>query len=80
MSGHRQELTKIARKYAEESRVAIRNIRRDGMEALKKMEKDGQISKDEHTKRSEQIQKLTDEYVKKIDESTATKEKEILGN
>ncbi len=75
----RQDLSKVARKYAEEGRVAVRNIRRDGMDALKKMEKDSEISKDEHTKRSEQIQKLTDEYVKKIDEMSATKEKEILG-
>ena len=75
----RQELTKVARKYAEEARVSVRNVRRDGMEALKKMEKDGEISKDDHTKRSEQIQKLTDEFVKKIDDNTAAKEKEILG-
>lgn len=76
----RVELTKVARKYAEEARVAIRNIRRDGNDTLKKMEKDGEISKDEHKKREEQIQKLTDEYVKKVDETTAAKEKEILGN
>ena len=76
----RVELTKIAKKYAEEGKVAIRNIRRDGMESLKKMEKDGEISKDEHKKREGDIQKLTDEYIKKIDDALAVKEKEILGN
>ena len=76
----RVELTKVAGKYSEASKVAVRNIRRDGMDTLKKMEKDGDISKDDHTKRSESIQKLTDEYIKKIDDALAVKEKEILGN
>lgn len=76
----RKELSKIAGKYAEEGKIAIRNIRRDGMEALKKSEKDGDISKDEHTKGSESIQKLTDEMIKKVDEALAVKEKEIMGN
>jgi ribosome recycling factor len=76
----RQELSKIANKYAEGARVAIRNIRRDGMDALKKAEKDGDISKDEQTKQSEAVQKLTDEFIKKIDDAVAIKEKEILGN
>lgn len=75
----RQELAKVARKYAEETRVAIRNIRRDGNDALKKMEKDGDISKDEHKKREDEIQKLTDQHVKKVDETLAAKEKEIVG-
>ena len=75
----RQELSKIAGKYAESGKVAIRNVRRDGMESLKKMEKDGDISKDEHTKQSDGIQKLTDEYIKKVDDALAAKEKEILG-
>ena len=75
----RKELTKIAAKYAEESKVAVRNIRRDGMYALKKAEKDGDISKDEHTKSSEVIQKLTDEFIKKIDDALVVKDKEILG-
>lgn len=75
----RKELTKIASKYAEEAKVAVRNVRRDGMDALKKMEKDGEISKDEHTKRGEGIQKLTDELIKKIDEAYTAKEKDILG-
>src|SRR3546814_9299376 len=56
----RVELTKIAGKYAEQARVAVRNVRRDGMEMLKKMEKDHEISKDEHHNWSEQIQQLTD--------------------
>lgn len=76
----RVELTKIASKYAENGKVAIRNIRRDGMDALKKMEKDSEISKDEHTKRGEGIQKLTDEFIKKVDDALAVKDKEILGN
>lgn len=76
----RVELTKIASKYAESGKVAVRNIRRDGNEALKKLEKDGEISKDEHKKREGDIQKLTDEFIKKIDEALAVKDKEILGN
>ena len=75
----RQELIKVARKYAEETRVAIRNVRRDGNDALKKSEKDGKISKDELSKRTEEIQKLTDQLVKKVDEALASKEKEIMG-
>lgn len=76
----RRELTRIAAKYAEESKVAVRNIRRDGNDALKKMEKDGDISKDEHTRSAETIQKLTDEFIRKIDDALAVKDKEILGN
>ena len=75
----RKELVKVAHKYAETAKVAVRHVRRDGMDALKKMEKDGAISKDEHKKRETDIQKLTDEYVKKIDDAVAVKEKEILG-
>lgn len=75
----RVEMTKIAKKYAEESKVAVRNVRRDGMDSLKKMEKDSEISKDDHTRRSDDIQKLTDQYTKRIDDLLATKEKEILG-
>jgi ribosome recycling factor len=74
----RHELTKIAHKYAEQGRVAVRNVRRDGMDALKKMEKDGKISQDEHRHRSEEIQKATDEHVRRVDEMLAQKEKEIL--
>lgn len=76
----RVELTKIASKYAESAKVAVRNVRRDGMDTLKKMEKDGKISKDDHTRQSEAIQKLTDEFIKKMDDALGVKEKEILGN
>jgi ribosome recycling factor len=76
----RVELTKIAGKYAENAKVAVRNVRREGMDTLKKQEKDGDISKDEHTKQGDVIQKLTDEFIKKIDDAQAVKEKEILGN
>ncbi len=74
----RQELTKIAHKYGEQGRVAVRNVRRDGMDAMKKMEKDGKISQDEHRQRADEIQKLTDEHIRKVDEMLAQKEKEIL--
>lgn len=74
----RQELVKVAGKYAEQARVAVRNVRRDGMELLKKMEKDSEISKDEHHKWGEEIQKMTDEHTKAIDEALAHKEEEIL--
>jgi ribosome recycling factor len=73
----RVELTKIAHKYAEHARVAIRNVRRDGNEALKKMEKDGDISQDDHRKYSEEIQKMTDQYIGKVDDALKTKESEI---
>ena len=73
----RAELAKLAHKYAEQGRVAIRNVRRDGMEALKKAEKDHKISQDEHRQKSDEVQKLTDRYVKQIDETLVTKEKEI---
>ncbi len=74
----RKELVKIAGKYAESARVAVRNVRRDGMDALKKLEKDGDISKDEHHTRGEAIQKMTDEHIKKIDETLVAKEKDIM--
>ena len=74
----RVEMTKIAGKYAEQARVAVRNVRRDGMEMLKKMEKDNEISKDEHHLWSEEIQGLTDKHIKGIDEALAHKEEEIL--
>ena len=77
-SERRQELTKLAHKYAEHGRVAVRNVRRDGMETLKKMEKDGKISQDDHRRRTEEVQKLTDDEIKKVDDALAQKEKEIL--
>ena len=74
----RMELTKVAAKYAEQARVAVRNVRRDGMEMLKRMEKDGEISKDEHHLWSEEIQTLTDDHIKEIDKTLAQKDEEIL--
>jgi len=74
----RQELTKVAHKYAEHARVAVRNVRRDGMEHAKRQEKDHEISQDELRHRSDEIQKLTDGYIKRIDETLAQKEKEIM--
>jgi len=74
----RKELTKIAHKYAEQAKVSIRNVRRDGMDALKQQEKDGDITTDEHRKLGTQVQQITDEFIKKIDEATAAKEKDIL--
>jgi ribosome recycling factor len=73
----RAELAKLGHKYAEQARVAVRNVRRDGMEALKKAEKDHKISQDEHRQKSDEVQKLTDRYVKQVDDVLATKEKEI---
>jgi ribosome recycling factor len=74
----RRELQKVAGKYAEAARVAIRNIRRDGMDSLKAMEKDGEISEDRHRSLSEEVQKVTDTYVSKIDEALKSKEAEIM--
>jgi len=74
----RQELVRVAGKYAEQARVAVRNVRRDGMETLKHMEKDGEISEDEHRAMSNDIQKMTDDHVKKIDEIFHEKEKDIM--
>ena len=74
----RQELTKIAAKYAEEARISVRNVRRDAMEALKKSEKDGDISEDEHRRLSDEVQKVTDAHIKKIDENLAAKQKDIM--
>ncbi len=76
-SERRAELAKLAHKYAEHGRVAVRNVRRDGMDALKKAEKDHKISQDEHRQKADEVQKLTDRYVKLIDEALAHKEKEI---
>lgn len=74
----RTELVKVVHKKAEESRVAIRNLRRDANEAFKKMEKDKLISEDELKKAQEDIQKLTDKFIKEIDQVVVAKEKEIM--
>ena len=74
----RQELTKVASKYAEQAKVSVRNVRRDGMDTLKKLEKDGDISQDEHKRHADEVQSLTDQHIKKIDEMLEVKEKEIM--
>ena len=74
----RQELAKVAHKYAEQGRVAVRNVRRDGMENLKKAEKDGDMGKDEHHTLATKVQDLTDTVIKEIDEALANKEVEIM--
>jgi len=74
----RKELTKIAHKYAEQARVSVRNVRRDGLEALKKREKDREITQDQHRKLDKDVQTLTDDTIKKVDETLAHKEKEIM--
>jgi ribosome recycling factor len=73
----RQELAKQAHKYAEAHRIAVRNVRRDGMDLLKKLEKDGKMSEDEHHKNSAKVQELTDKLIKEIDQTLASKEAEI---
>lgn len=74
----RRDLVKLAAKYAEAARVAIRNVRRDGMDILKKNEKDGKISEDEHKKLSLNVQEATDSFVKQADALLKTKEEEIM--
>ncbi len=74
----RTELSKVAGKYAEQARVSVRNVRRDGMDLLKKLEKEKQVSEDEHKRHADSVQKLTDELIKKIDEMLADKEKDIM--
>lgn len=74
----RQELSKVASKYAENARISVRNVRRDGMDALKKMEKDGEISEDDHKRMSDDVQKLTDEKIQKIDKMLSDKEQDIM--
>lgn len=74
----RKELSKIAGKYTEQGKVAVRNIRRDALDGIKKLKKDNAISEDEEKRFSEEVQKITDDYVKKIDEALAQKEKDIM--
>jgi ribosome recycling factor len=74
----RKDLAKLAGKYAEQQKIAVRNVRRDGMEDLKKMEKDGAISQDDQKKMGDEIQRFTDDAVKRIDEALKTKEQEIM--
>lgn len=74
----RKELTKVVRKTAEEAKVATRSIRRDAIEQVKKLKKDGEITEDDQKKGEDEIQKLTDDAIKEIDKMTAEKEKEIM--
>ena len=74
----RAELARIAHRYAEQARVAVRNVRRDGMDKLKRMERAGELSQDEQHLWSEEVQEMTDRFVKDIDNAVAAKESEIM--
>lgn len=74
----RAEISKVASKYAEAARVSVRNVRRDGMDALKKAQKDGDITEDDLKRGQDEVQKLTDERISKIDTLLSDKEKEIM--
>ncbi len=73
----RIEMVKIAHKYAEQARIAVRNVRRDGMENLKKMEKDGEMSEDDHHLWGDEIQEMTDQTIARIDEALASKDEDV---
>ena len=74
----RKELTKQVKKYAEDAKVAMRNVRRDGMDYVKKLKKDSQITEDEQKKAEKDLQDMLDKFIKKVDEVTAAKEKELM--
>lgn len=74
----RRELTRVAARYAEQARISVRNVRRDGIEMLRRQEKDGDISQDQQRKLQQDVQHLTDETIRRIDETLAQKDKEIL--
>ncbi len=74
----RTELQKVAGKYAEQTRVAIRNVRRDGMDAIKKSAKDNEISEDDEKKQSDDVQKLTDDFIKTVDTMLSKKEADVM--
>jgi len=74
----RKEMVKVAHKYAEEARIAVRHVRRDGLDLLKKLEKDSAISEDDSKRHAEQVQKATDQFVAEIDSLLVAKEKEIM--
>jgi len=74
----RRELAKLAAKYAEAARVAVRNVRRDGMDHLKRLEKEHGISEDQHRKLADELQKMTDENVREIDQALQAKDQEIM--
>jgi ribosome recycling factor len=75
----RKELAKLAGQYAEKARIAVRNVRRDGMDALKSDEKKGEIGEDDRKRSETEVQKLTDATIAEIDATASAKEKEILG-
>ncbi len=74
----RRELTRVTARYAEQGRVSVRNVRRDGVELLRRREKDADISQDQQRKLQQEVQHLTDDYIKRIDEALAQKDREIL--
>jgi ribosome recycling factor len=74
----RRNLTRVAAKYAEDARISVRNVRRDGIETLRRLEKESEISQDEHRKQQREVQHLTDDYIRRIDESLMQKDREIL--
>ena len=74
----RKELSKQVKKYAEDAKVAMRNIRRDGMDYVKKLKKNSEITEDDQKKAEKDLQDLTDKYIKKVDEACAVKEKELM--
>ncbi|MCH7931556.1 MAG: ribosome recycling factor [Proteobacteria bacterium] len=74
----REELSRVAAKYAEQARIAVRNVRRDGMDTLKRMEKEGDLSQDDHHLWGAEIQSITDEHVAKVDEMLHAKQEEIM--
>jgi len=74
----RKEMVKLLAKYAEQSRVALRNVRRDGLDLIKEQEKGSELSKDDAHRAGEEVQKLTDEYTKKVDSLLSEREKEIM--
>ncbi len=74
----RKEMVKVAHKYAEEAKVAVRHVRRDGLDLLKKLEKDSAISEDDSKRQADQVQKATDQFVADVDSLLVAKEKEIM--
>ena len=74
----RKDLTKQVKKYAEEGKVAMRNIRRDGMDYIKKLKKNSEITEDDQKKAEKDLQDMLDKYIKKVDEASAAKEKELM--
>ena len=74
----RKEMVKVAHKYAEEARVAVRHVRRDGLDLLKKLEKDGAIGQDDEKRQADQVQKATDQAIAEVDSVLQAKEKEIM--